>query len=709
MANELGIRVKVNLDTSKAALEQQMKAVKDYFKQNPVEAPFTVNVGKTIGNINKQMKSLIKQVTVPEITLKFKVNGKEVGTQIKAALQQATNDALNSSGGTGKGGKQEVNITKQISDSMKRVLKLREEMSKLDFSTIGMNASSNEYKSTVKAVQDINKEYTALKKTLQDNYNAGKMTVQQWQELSKQEKSIVDDYSRKGDIKLSKLIDKEEAEQAKLQMQQYNESVKQAINTLKEYYALRKEQSKWEEGSEGYNYFSQEAESTMKTYQELRKNLLGDGQSDGLLPQKEAEAFIKKQNELVRSYQALQSIMGQMGPTVQNNGKAYDDIAVKIERLNAQIDYQKKVLEQYRSVGVDTSYANTLIQSFEKFNTGEAGKDLDGATRLRALQDAATSLNAEMGRLSKQYSDVTTKQQNVAKSAQNLAGELTRILQDNPRIRDNTELYSNFVDVIDRLNHVDVKDQQGFAKLQVRAASLKSEFIQLGLNTDTLYTKLSHLFTEHFQTALVMAGIHGIQQGLQEVIANVSNLDHAMTNLRKVTDETENTYNNFLDGAAEKARQLGTSISDYVESTADWAQSGYSLEDSDKLSYIATLYKNVGDGIQSAADASTYLISTLQGFNLAAEDAEHVVDAINEVANTQAVSAQDLGEVLTRSASAMSEANNSFDETIALATAAQGVVQDSAKVGKRLPTLKMAISVKGQKWLRPRKDLVNRL
>ena len=574
MPNELGIKVKVNLDTSEQALRDQMKGVQSYFDKDPVKIAFAPDKTKTRSNINQVLRDMTSgkegvQITVPEITLKFKVNGKEVGTQIKAALQEATDSAFS---GSSKGGKDITsNLKKQLDGIVKEYSNTQKKISSLSKAQIGVDQNSDYY------------------------------------------------------IELQRQIDK-----------------------AKESYAsLRAEFAK----------------SFPNSIEELAKQ----------------EA---KLNEELKDKQALDALRQQYNQ-LNANSSVYDSTAVKIERLTAQIDYQRKVLEEYKNVGIDTSYANVLVEGFDKFNTGESGKALDDATKLRALQDAATSLNSEMARLAKQYSDVTTKQQNVAKSAQNLAGELTRILQDNPRVRENTELYSNFIDVINRLNHVDVKDQQGFAKLQVRAANLKSEFIQLGLNTDTLYTKLSRLFTEHFQTALVMAGIHGIQQGLQEVIANVSNLDHAMTNLRKVTDETENTYNNFLDGAAEKARQLGTSISDYVESTADWAQSGYSLEDSDKLSYIATLYKNVGDGIQSAADASTYLISTLQGFNLAAEDAEHVVDAINEVANTQAVSAQDLGEVLTRSASAMSEANNSFDETIALATAAQGVVQDSAKVGKR--------------------------
>lgn len=46
----------------------------------------------------------------------------------------------------------------------------------------------------------------------------------------------------------------------------------------------------------------------------------------------------------------------------------------------------------------------------------------------------------------------------------------------------------------------------------------------------------------------------------------------------------------------------------------------------------------------------------------------------------------------------MAAANNTLDETIALITAANTVVQDAPRVGRRtLPTIKVAISVKGQR------------
>lgn len=76
------------------------------------------------------------------------------------------------------------------------------------------------------------------------------------------------------------------------------------------------------------------------------------------------------------------------------------------------------------------------------------------------------------------------------------------------------------------------------------------------------------------------------------------------------------------------------------------------------------------------------MISTLQGFHFDASQAEEVVDILNQVANTQPVTAADLGEILTRSSAAMSAAGNTLEETLALGAAANAVIRDADVVGK---------------------------
>lgn len=56
--------------------------------------------------------------------------------------------------------------------------------------------------------------------------------------------------------------------------------------------------------------------------------------------------------------------------------------------------------------------------------------------------------------------------------------------------------------------------------------------------------------------------------------------------------------------------------------------------------------------------------------------------------NNFAISSGGIGEAMERSASSLMAANNTIDESIALITAANLVVQDPAKVGKCLADVK---------------------
>ena len=64
---------------------------------------------------------------------------------------------------------------------------------------------------------------------------------------------------------------------------------------------------------------------------------------------------------------------------------------------------------------------------------------------------------------------------------------------------------------------------------------------------------------------------------------------------------------------------------------------------------------------------------------------------VTKSSNNYAISSGGIGEALQRSASSLSAANNTLDESIALITAANTVTQDPASVGQAFKTLSMRI------------------
>lgn len=105
------------------------------------------------------------------------------------------------------------------------------------------------------------------------------------------------------------------------------------------------------------------------------------------------------------------------------------------------------------------------------------------------------------------------------------------------------------------------------------------------------------------------------------------------------------------------------------------------------------LYQNIADEELSAADASAVLISQMKAFRFEANEAEHVIDSINEVANKNAVASGDIGRGLTQAGAALSTYGNTFEETIGLITAGTEIFQNrSQQVARGLNTVASRIA-----------------
>lgn len=312
--------------------------------------------------------------------------------------------------------------------------------------------------------------------------------------------------------------------------------------------------------------------------------------------------------------------------------------------------------------------------------------------KINSVTDAINQLNIayrEATQEAKDFNKEASRERSINKASMevaNLKATIHDYIAEHKKL-EGTDVGKSLYELLEALNQSDAPEKIG--ELKKKYAELRAESKKLGLESKNLLDMFEKLFGQHLSTMITMAALHQIQNGLRVVYQNVVEIDTAITELRKVSEYTGKSLEEYMGRAAEQAQKLGVSISDYVNSTADWKRLGYSDEDAENLATYSTLLRNVGDGIDDVNTSSSYLISTLQGFGLLADQAEDVVNKIDAVANTQPVTANDLGEILTRSSAAMSAANNTLEETIALGTAANAVIQDADTVGTTLKSLSM--------------------
>ena len=277
------------------------------------------------------------------------------------------------------------------------------------------------------------------------------------------------------------------------------------------------------------------------------------------------------------------------------------------------------------------------------------------------------------------------------KSAENQKADLRQIIQlqmqiqrylnSNSRVR-NTEQGIGLQQQLNRLNTDMTVNELNDVRQAV--AMFQSQAMAAGKTGKSFFDMLTNAYQRFGGWSMVTNSLQKVMQGLRQIVVNVTELDTAMTELKKVTDETEATYVQFFDDAITRSEQMGATLVDTISATSDFARLGYDIVDSAALADAAVVYKNVGDGIEDIAMASESLISTMAAFKLEASDAMHIVDSFNEVDNKFAISSAGIGEALIRSASGLAAAGNTMEEAIALITAMNTTVQNPEKVGEHI-------------------------
>ena len=227
---------------------------------------------------------------------------------------------------------------------------------------------------------------------------------------------------------------------------------------------------------------------------------------------------------------------------------------------------------------------------------------------------------------------------------------------------------------------------------------IRQAAIAAGQVGSSIGNRLKGAFSSILNYVSISTVIYQSINALKEMYQNVYNIDIEMTELKKVTNETATSYSKFLKDTGSTAKEIGTSISDLVSSTADFARLGYTFSDSQELAKVANIYSVVGDEVDSIDTATKSIISTMTAFSSQmdstmsqGEFAMSIIDKFNEVSNNYAISSGGIGDALEHSASSMAAANNTLDETIALITAANTVVQDPDSVGTAFKTISMRI------------------
>nr|DAR55653.1 MAG TPA: minor tail protein [Caudoviricetes sp.] len=240
--------------------------------------------------------------------------------------------------------------------------------------------------------------------------------------------------------------------------------------------------------------------------------------------------------------------------------------------------------------------------------------------------------------------------------------------------------------------------QSEFKTITTQAEIIGKTGLSMGDRLKMQFTKLSSYFGA---ASVIMTGVQAVKEGFQ----NVLDVDTKLTELYRVTDFTSSQYSDVYDTLTTSAQKYGATLTDLISQTADWSRAGFSDPDTAaRLSEITSVYQHIAD--LDAKTSMENLLTAYKGFEPqlkkqfggdAAAAAEHIADVYNEIDNNYATTAADIGEAVKRSASALSLAGNSLEETAGMVTGITEVTQDPEKAGNSLKVLSMRLrGMKGE-------------
>lgn len=446
--------------------------------------------------------------------------------------------------------------------------------------------------------------------------------------------------------------------------------------------------------SNAYQNAAKEAEKLTDAQSKIgQKTNISSGMKDAF-PDKDVSVSVES---------ATNSIKEENNVLEQNTQKIKENTQAKEQNANVNLNKYDKRLDSYN--GKIDKYKTTI----DRFNDGgwTSSTYLENVQAVKnAVKEYETLLNELKGKdASLVTSDDISKLDEYEKKIKDTIATVTNMSA--------SEKGYNFVsgqkelDKIHKLLNENSK-MSSEAKAKIKAYYKEIESGNPSMSLDRIHGEIMKIYNAEVeagragrtlfdtlknsgfhQIAAQMAGMFGVYDVInviKQAVSTVTELNTQITELAKVSEQSSSQIYADFDSYANIAKEVRGTISDTIAATADWSKNGYSIPDAKQLAEISQLYKNVGDGIDIDA-ANESLISTLKGFQLEADQAEHIVDVFNEVSNNEAISSGGIGEALQRSAASFNAASTSLEKSVSLVTATNSVLQDPEKVGNMWRTV----------------------
>lgn len=248
---------------------------------------------------------------------------------------------------------------------------------------------------------------------------------------------------------------------------------------------------------------------------------------------------------------------------------------------------------------------------------------------------------------------------------------------------------SDIVDVV--LNHIEGRQFGEIINASIKSTVTESSAAirAAGENTQTLGDRFGGLATKFASWLSITQVIMTAVRTAKQMVSAAVEVESAMAQIKIVTGASDSQMEAFLTKSIALAKELGQSVTDVASSIETFARLGYNMSDSSNLAKYANIMANVGN--TDVDTATTGITSIIKGYELDANDAEHVSDVLVKVGQEYAISAEELMAAFQRGGAALHASGTDFEKSAALFAATNASLQNAETTGTMWKTVSARI------------------
>lgn len=448
--------------------------------------------------------------------------------------------------------------------------------------------------------------------------------------------------------------------------------------------------------SNAYQNAAKEAEKLADAQSKIgQKTNISSGRKDAF-PDKDVSASVES---------VTNSIQEENNVLEQNTQKIKENTQAKEQNANVNLNKYDKRLDSYN--GKVDKYQATI----DRFNDGgwtsktylenvQAIKNAvhEYETLLNELKgkDASLVTSDDINRLDKYEKKIkdtiaTVTNMSAAEKGYNFVSGQKELDKIHKLLAENSKMSSEAKAKI-KAYYAEIESgnpSMSLDKIHGEILKIYNAEVEVGRAGRTLFDTLKN--SGFHQIAAQMAGMVGVYDVInlgKEGFNVVRELNTALTEMRKVSNETVQSLKNYQATTFDTADAVGTTAKQIQNSTADWMRLGESMNQAAESAKDANVLLNVSE-FEGIDEATESLVSMSQAYKDL--DKIDIIDVLNNIGNNYSISTDGLATALKDSASALVTANNDLNEAVSLTTAGNAITQDPSKVGAGLRTISLRL------------------